>query len=311
MGKDIEVIRDKNAMRRWSREKRKSGETICLVPTMGYLHRGHLALVEEAKKRAQRVVVSVYVNPSQFAVGEDFESYPSNFEGDLLKLRGLSVDAVFNPHDLYVRGDGKAFEEEGNGTRRTLSFLEEGSANGHETWIRVERLEKPLCGGSRPVFFRGVATAVSKLFNIVEPDVAVFGKKDYQQWRLICRMVRDLDFAVEIIGSEIVRDRDGLALSSRNVHLSPEERQKALSINISLKKVREAVCSGEVSTEKLKRSVVEAILKAGGKIDYAEVVDQETMQHLERIESSAVLCVAAWFGGVRLIDNMELQAPVQ
>lgn len=311
MGKDIEVIRDKNAMRRWSREKRKGGETICLVPTMGYLHRGHLALVEEAKKRAQRVVVSVYVNPSQFAVGEDFESYPSNFEGDLLKLRALSVDAVFNPHDLYVRGDGKTFEEEGNGTRRTLSCLEEGSANGHETWIRVERLEKPLCGGSRPVFFRGVATVVSKLFNIVEPDVAVFGKKDYQQWRLICRMVRDLDFAVEIIGSEFVRDPDGLALSSRNVHLSPEERQKALSISNSLKKVREAVCNGEVSTEKLKHSVVDAILKAGGKIDYAEVVDQETLQHLERIESSAVLCVAAWFGGVRLIDNMELQAPVQ
>lgn len=311
MGKDIEVIRDKNAMRRWSRERRKEGETICLVPTMGYLHRGHLALVEEAKKRAQRVVVSVYVNPSQFAVGEDFGSYPSNFEGDLLKLRALSVDAVFNPHDLYVRGDGKTCGEEGNGTQRIVSCLEEGGANGHETWIRVERLEKPLCGVSRPVFFRGVATVVAKLFNIVEPDAAVFGKKDYQQWRLICRMVRDLDFAVEIIGSEIVRDPDGLAMSSRNVHLSPEERQKALSISKSLKKVRDDVCNGEVSTEKLKHSVVESILNAGGKIDYVEVVDQVTLHHLERIQSSAVLCVAARFGGVRLIDNMELQAPVQ
>lgn len=309
----MEVLRDKNAMRDWSRNRRLNGERICLVPTMGYLHRGHLALVEGAKSRASRVVVSIYVNPAQFAVGEDFSTYPSNFEDDLAKLRSLGVDAVFNPPDLYERGSrGKIFSAVGNdngGHGCATSCLEEKSENGHETWIRVEKLEQPLCGTSRPIFFRGVATVVAKLFNIVEPDVALFGKKDYQQWRLICRMVRDLDFAVEVVGSEIVRDFDGLALSSRNVHLVPEERQKALSISRSLYQVRDAVCNGEISTGKLRHSVVESILGAGGRIDYVEIVDQETLQPMERIDLPVVLCVAARFGGVRLIDNIELQAP--
>uniref|UniRef100_A0A0C9RQM9 Pantoate--beta-alanine ligase n=1 Tax=Wollemia nobilis TaxID=56998 RepID=A0A0C9RQM9_9CONI len=314
MGQDIEVIVDKNAMREWSRNRRLQGDRICLVPTMGYLHRGHLSLVEEAKTRAPRVVVSIYINPAQFAVGEDFSTYPSNFEGDLDKLRALGVDAVFTPFDLYVREEKEARTRLGaqdNASNGCTSCLEEKAGNGHETWIRVERLEKPLCGKSRPIFFRGVTTVVAKLFNIVEPDIAVFGKKDYQQWRLICRMVRDLDFAVEIIGSEIVRDPDGLALSSRNVHLSLEEREKALSISRSLNQVRDAVCNGEISTGKLRNSVVEAILNAGGKMDYAEIVDQETLQPMDRIDFPAVLCVAAWFGGVRVIDNIELQPPSQ
>ncbi|KAH9298474.1 hypothetical protein KI387_030156, partial [Taxus chinensis] len=272
MGQDIEVIRDKNAMRNWSRNRRVQGEKISLVPTMGYLHSGHLALVKAAKTRAPRVVVSIYINPAQFAAGEDFSTYPSNFEGDLNKLRALGVDAVFIPADLYVRednakGEGKV---EDKNVGECTSFLEEKSGNGHETWIRVDKMEKPLCGKSRPIFFRGVATVVAKLFNIVEPDFAVFGKKDYQQWRLICRMVRDLDFAVEIVGSEIVRDSDGLALSSRNVHLSPKERREALSICRSLTKVRNAVCNGEISSGILRHLVVENILKAGGKIDYVE-----------------------------------------
>jgi pantoate--beta-alanine ligase len=183
-----EVIRDKAAMRAWSRRRRAEGKTVVLVPTMGFLHEGHLSLVSAAANASAgapvAVVVSIYVNPSQFAPTEDLATYPSDLAGDLRKLASTgAVHAVFNPPDLYVRGtDGSG------GAAVSGSCLQE-AAGGHETWIRVERLEVGLCGSSRPVFFRGVATVVSKLFNVVEPDVAVFGKKDYQQWRLICRMV--------------------------------------------------------------------------------------------------------------------------
>ncbi|KAK1650655.1 hypothetical protein QYE76_068460 [Lolium multiflorum] len=183
-----EVIRDKAAMRAWSRRRRAEGKTVVLVPTMGFLHEGHLSLVSAAATASAgasvAVVVSIYVNPSQFAPTEDLATYPSDLAGDLRKLASTgAVHAVFNPPDLYVRGtSGSA------GAAVSGSCLEE-AAGGHETWIRVERLELGLCGSSRPVFFRGVTTVVSKLFNVVEPDIAVFGKKDYQQWRLICRMI--------------------------------------------------------------------------------------------------------------------------
>ncbi|XP_060970647.1 pantoate--beta-alanine ligase [Cannabis sativa] len=174
-------------------------------------------------------------------------------------------------------------------------------------WLQVENLEKGMCGESRPVFFRGVATIVTKLFNIVEPDFAVFGKKDYQQWRLIQRMVRDLDFSIKVIGSEMVRDDDGLAMSSGNVHLSPEQRKQALSINKSLSRARIAAEKGHVNCQELRDMVIKAIHEAGGKFDYAEhIVDQESLKVEEEITSPVVFCVAAWFGKVRLIDNMEI-----
>lgn len=193
VGMEPEVISDNEEMRSWSRKRRQNGETIALVPTMGFLHQGHLSLIEEAKKHASVVVVSIYVNPGQFAPGEDLSRYPSDFDGDLSKLREMGcVDAVFYPRTLYEttcnRMETKEAGEDGLG-RKAVSCLEEEGKMGHQTWIRVEKLEKNLCGGSRPVFFRGVATVVAKLFNIVEPDIAVFGKKDYQQWRLISRMV--------------------------------------------------------------------------------------------------------------------------
>ncbi|GJN22637.1 hypothetical protein PR202_gb10222 [Eleusine coracana subsp. coracana] len=227
-----EVIRDKAAMRAWSRRRRAEGKTVAFVPTMGFLHEGHLSLVSAAAAACAgpaAIVVSIYVNPSQFAPTEDLATYPSDFAGDLRKLAATGVvAAVFSPPDLYFRGSARRpADASGNGA---ISCLDEAGGDGHETWIRVEQLEKGLCGSSRPVFFRGVATVVAKLFNIVEPDIAVFGKKDYQQWRIICRMVRDLDFAIEIIGSEIVREADGLAMSSRNVHLSCGERQKVLHL---------------------------------------------------------------------------------
>ncbi|CAK9162386.1 unnamed protein product [Ilex paraguariensis] len=302
-------------MRQWSRSMRAKGKTIGFVPTMGYLHEGHLSLLNEAHKHTQLIVVSVYVNPGQFSPNEDLSTYPSDFYGDIKKLMAVpgGVDVVFHPHNLYDYGnnncgdDGNGLQKEGMREKDgvVVSCVEDKGL-GHETWVRVERLEKGMCGKSRPVFFRGVATVVAKLFNIVEPDVAVFGKKDYQQWRIIRRMVRDLDFAVKVIGSEIVRDSDGLAMSSRNVHLSLEEREQALSINRSLSKAKCAAEKGQVNCRELRNSVIHAIHEAGGKIDYAEIVEQENLESVEEIKSPVVFCIAAWFGKVRLIDNMEI-----
>ncbi|CAN6302795.1 unnamed protein product [Urochloa humidicola] len=307
-----EVICDKAAMRAWSRRRRAEGKAVALVPTMGFLHDGHLSLVSAAAaasagRQPVAVVVSIYVNPSQFAPTEDLATYPSDLAGDLRKLAATgAVAAVFCPPDLYVRGGADASE---SGGAVPASCLEDAGGHAHETWIRVERLEKGLCGSSRPVFFRGVATVVAKLFNIVEPDIAVFGKKDYQQWRLICRMVRDLDFAIQIIGSEIVREANGLAMSSRNVHLSHVEREKALSISRSLVKARTAALSGNNHSQQIKDQIVQTLTAAGGQVDYVEIVEQESLMPLERIDCPAVICVAAWFGKVSLIDNVEVQTP--
>ncbi|CAI9776629.1 unnamed protein product [Fraxinus pennsylvanica] len=305
--KDPLMITDKDEMRKWSRSMRAQGKTIGLVPTMGYLHEGHLSLIQESHKQTQLTVVSIYVNPGQFSPTEDLSTYPSDFLGDIQKLKYVpgGVDVVFNPKNLYDYGNndsGVGLDQEGG---KVVSCVER-SGMGHETWVRVERLEKDLCGKSRPVFFRGVATIVTKLFNIVEPDVAVFGKKDYQQWRIIKRMVRDLDFGIKVIGTELVRDDDGLAKSSRNVRLSPEDRQKALSISKSLFKAKFAAENGQNDCQELRNAVIQAIHEAGGKIDYAEIVDQESLEKLREIKRPAVFCVAAWFGNVRLIDNIEI-----
>ncbi|XP_045794171.1 pantoate--beta-alanine ligase [Trifolium pratense] len=302
------IIRDKTQMTKWSRTMRSQSKLIALVPTMGYLHQGHLSLITEAHKHANVVAVSIYVNPGQFSPNEDLSTYPSDFQGDIQKLMSVpgGVDVVFNPKNLYDYGDSDSGEGgDGDGGVGVVSCIEK-SGLGHESWVRVEKLEKGLCGKSRPIFFRGVATIVTKLFNIVEPDFAFFGKKDYQQWRLIQRMVRDLDFSIKVIGCEITRENDGLAMSSRNVHLSPEEREKALSINKSLSKAKSAVEDGQVQCEKLRNLVIQCITEAGGTIDYAEIVDQHSLEKVELIKGPVVFCVAALFGKVRLIDNMEI-----
>ncbi|KAA0054827.1 hypothetical protein IC582_008458 [Cucumis melo] len=298
------IITDKNQMRTWAKSMRSLLNTIALVPTMGSLHDGHLSLIQEARNHSHLVVVSIYVNPSQFAPSEDLSTYPSDFDGDIRKLNAVpgGVDVVFHPHNLYDYGVESATDCAG---MADVSCLEE-SGSSHETWVRVERLEKGMCGRSRPVFFRGVATVVAKLFNIVDPDVALFGKKDYQQWRIIRRMVRDLDFSINILGFETVRDADGLAMSSRNVRLSPEERQKALSINRSLSKAKSAAERGELNCKRLKNLVVDEIQEAGGELDYAEIVEQESLEVVEEIKSPVVILIAAWFGKVRLIDNIEI-----
>lgn len=303
--KEPKIITDKNEMREWSRSMRAQGKTIGLVPTMGFLHQGHLTLLEEAHKHTQVFVVSIYVNPGQFSPNEDLSTYPSDFNGDIKKLMSVpgGVDVVFHPYNLYDYGVGNG---EGGEEREGVVSCVEDRGLGHETWVRVERLEKGLCGKSRPIFFRGVATIVTKLFNIVEPDVAVFGKKDYQQWRIITRMVGDLDFSIKIIGSDITREKDGLAMSSRNVHLSADEREKALSINRSLSKAKDTAEMGQKNSRDLINLVIESIQEAGGRIDYAEIVDQESLKAVEKITSPVVFCIAAWFGKVRLIDNIEI-----
>ena len=187
--KQPKVISSKEEMREWSRAMRSQGKTIGFVPTMGYLHQGHLCLVKQAQAHADLIVVSIYVNPGQFSPSEDLSTYPSDFAGDVRKLAALpapGVDVVFRPHSLYDHGTTHSRASDNAGA---VSCVEE-SGLGHESWVRVDRLEKGMCGASRPVFFRGVATVVAKLFNIVEPDVAVFGKKDYQQWKIVTRMVR-------------------------------------------------------------------------------------------------------------------------
>lgn len=309
--KEAIIITDKDEMRKWTRSMRAQGNTIGFVPTMGYLHQGHLSLVQDAHNQADLIVVSIYVNPGQFSPNEDLSTYPSDFQGDIEKLNSVpgGVDVVFNPKNLYDYGNSQI----GNVSERNLEESEgmvvscvEYKGMGHETWIRVEKLEKGLCGNSRPAFFRGVATVVTKLFNIVEPDVVVFGKKDYQQWRIIQRMVRDLDFGIKVIGSEIVREHDGLAMSSRNVKLSPVDRQRALSISRALSRAQVEAEKGQVNCRELINTAILTISEAGGTVDYAEIVDQESLEPVETIKRPVVFCVAVWFGKVRLIDNMEI-----
>ncbi|CAI5965123.1 unnamed protein product [Closterium sp. NIES-65] len=330
----MEVISEKEAMRQWSRKQHCQGRTVALVPTMGYLHEGHLSLVRLAASLADVVAVSIYVNPSQFAPHEDLLSYPRDLARDLALLKDLPVAAVFAPADLYLRplyappdqrhavAEPPAAAVPGPGGAADCPAVASAAAPaGHETWVTVERLQRPLCGGGRPVFFRGVATVVVKLLHIVEPDVAVFGKKDYQQWRLIQRMVRDLDMAVQVVGAPLLREVDGLAMSSRNVRLTPQHRQQALSISRALlaaKAAVEAAHSGAGESERgeghaqaadasaVVERVRQTVEEAGGRVEYVQLVEQEGLEPISHITCPAVLAVAAHFGSVRLIDNVEI-----
>lgn len=294
-------------MRQWSREQRRQGKRIAFVPTMGYLHEGHLSLVKAAKELADVVVASIYVNPTQFSKNEDFDVYPRQPEEDRAALEAGGCDAIFEPLRLYHEVEG--------GPSETSNVVgnESEHPDAHETFVQVEKLQEPLCGISRPHFFRGVATVVTKLFHIVEPDVAVFGRKDYQQWCIITRMVRDLDFGVEIVGMPICREEDGLAMSSRNARLSPESRSKAPGIYRALQWAQKAVASGaETDTSKIRENVSNAIGEAGGKVDYVELVDALNLKPVSNAaEQPTLLAVAAHFpakdrGLVRLIDNIVL-----
>lgn len=268
-------------MRAWSRARRALGETIAFVPTMGYLHEGHLSLVRTARDLADHVVASIYVNPAQFAPHEDFDTYPRDSTSDLAALQSEGCSVVFAPASLYGA---------------------EG-IEGHKTWLEVSDLSAPLCGASRPHFFRGVATVVVKLFHIVEPDIAIFGDKDFQQRRVIERMVEDLDMAVQIVGSPIVREVDGLAMSSRNVRLSAEDRLRARVVPESLDLAERLIESGEGDAAEICQQMRTLIEAAGGQVDYAALVDPVSLELQQTVAGSVRAAVAVQFGEVRLIDN--------
>jgi len=264
---------------------RKTGLRVGFVPTMGYLHEGHLALVRRARELADRVVVSIFVNPTQFGPNEDFERYPRDEEGDLAKLRAEDVHLVYLP------------------TRETMY------APDHATWVTVERLSEGLCGITRPHFFRGVATVVAKLLNRVQPDVAVFGEKDYQQLLVVRRMVADLDLPVEIVGHPTVREPDGLAMSSRNAYLSPEERRIAPRLHRILSRTAERLAQGIEAATELEAARHDLLGAGFDRVDYIELRDAGTLEPLARVtDRDGRLLAAVHLGGTRLIDNVPVAA---
>jgi pantoate--beta-alanine ligase len=258
-----------------------SGGKIGFVPTMGYLHEGHLDLMRKALEYTPHVVVSIFVNPTQFGPNEDLARYPRDFERDERLCREVGVECIFYPEPPEIYPDGYA------------------------TYITVEGLSKSLCGVSRPTHFRGVATVVAKLFNIVEPDFAVFGEKDYQQLAVIKRMVKDLNMKVEVIGYPTVREPDGVAMSSRNAYLSPEERDIAPVLIRSLKHALSLFRKGETSAMTVKNEVVSMIEAAPGcMIDYVETVDGGSLVPVDVLTPGSVMAIAVKLGKTRLIDNI-------
>lgn len=262
---------------------RSGGKKVGFVPTMGYLHRGHLSLVEESKKQSQYQVMSIFVNRIQFNDPKDFDSYPVDLERDFDLARGAGVDLVFVP------GEGEMY-------RDNLTFVD------------VEVLPKNLCGAHRPGHFRGVYTVVSKLFNIVQPDVSVFGQKDIQQAVSIEKMTADLNFPVRIIIAPTVREDDGLAMSSRNKRLSPDERTRAVAISRSLKKAEELMKSGERSVQALSKAMTAVIGESNPtKIDYISVVRYRDLELVDAVAEKSVIAAAVFYGETRLIDNMIIE----
>jgi pantoate--beta-alanine ligase len=261
---------------------RGRGLSVGFVPTMGALHEGHLALARAARARASFVVASVFVNPTQFGPGEDLARYPRDLDGDVRKLGAAGVDAVFAPSvaELYPAGE--------------------------QTRVRVGALAAPLCGASRPGHFEGVATVVAKLFAVVGPCVAVFGRKDYQQLQVIRRMARDLLFPVEIEGHPIVREADGLALSSRNAYLSPDERVRALALVRGLDAAARRFAAGERRARELERVAREPVERVASSVDYVEVRTHDTLEPVSEVGARALLAVACRIGATRLIDNVVL-----
>ena len=277
----MKIIRTIAEMQAWSDEKRRSGAVIAVIPTMGFLHDGHLSLIDTARKSgADAVVVTIFVNPTQFGPNEDFDKYPRDFERDAALCEGKKVDAVFAPsaEEMYPKDSS--------------------------TWVVEEKLSRGLCAKTRPTHFRGVTTVVAKLFLATLPHLAVFGQKDGQQARIIKRMVRDLNFPIRIVISPIVREADGLARSSRNKYLSEEEHRNALSLSRGLGRLKAEIEAGETDLQRLLGGLRAEIEGANGAVDYVEAVDAETLEPISRIGGKMMFPVAAYFGKTRLIDNI-------
>ena len=279
----MQTIQTLDDMRAVSRRAKRDGKRVGFVPTMGALHEGHLSLVRAARERCEFVVVSIFVNPTQFGPNEDFAKYPRALKEDSKLLAAAKVDAIFAPE------------------------VEEIYPAGAVTWVEVSGMSETLCGRFRPGHFRGVATVVSKLFNIVEPDVAFFGQKDAAQCAILKKMVRDLAQPVEVVICPTVRESDGLAMSSRNAYLSSEDRSRALALYQSLKKVNALYADGQRDSTRLIAAGKELLsAESGVSVDYLEIVDAATLEPLAAAVSGALVAVAARVGGTRLIDNILL-----
>ncbi len=282
----MRIIEHVAEMQRQADTWRADGQRIALVPTMGFLHEGHLHLLRAARKHGTRTVVSIFVNPTQFAPNEDFDSYPRDLQRDIGLATAEGTDLAFVP------------------------LVDEMYPEGFQTYVNVTEVTRNLCGQSRPVFFRGVATVVSKLFHAVKPHVAVFGEKDYQQLVTIRRMVKDLNLDITIIGHPIIREEDGLAMSSRNAYLGVDERPVALELSRSLREAQKLVDSGERDPAVILKAVNDCITSGGGtKIDYARLCSPETIEDVKYIDGPTLLALAVWVGKTRLIDNCVLEVP--
>jgi pantoate--beta-alanine ligase len=279
----MEIIETAEKMQRASEAFRQAGREIALVPTMGFFHEGHLELMRVARKHADILIISIFVNPTQFGPGEDFDQYPRDREGDLMKARDVGVDVVFMPssEDMYPKG--------------------------YQTSVQVEEVTSRLCGFSRPGHFDGVSTVVAKLFNITKPHLAVFGQKDYQQLTVVSRMVMDLNMDIQILGVPTVREDDGLAMSSRNNYLSMEERKSALCLKKSLDLAAHLVRGGERRSEVVKHAIEDMIGNHPfTQIDYISLCDPITLEETETLEEETLLALAVRVGKTRLIDNCVL-----
>ena len=280
----MQIIHSIDEMQTLSENLRKQGKSIGFVPTMGFLHEGHLSLVDLLIGRTDKIILSIFVNPTQFSEGEDFEKYPHDLERDLKLCQERKVDIVFIPE-----------------RKEMYSVL-------HSTLIEEENLSKGLCGSSRPTHFQGVTTVCAKLFNICKPNIVVLGQKDAQQVVVLKRMIIDLNFSIEVIVGDIFREKDGLAMSSRNFYLSSEQREDALLLNRSLLAGRDLQSRGICNIDQIKEEVI-ATLRQGKSImlDYVEVVDRETMEPMKEIKPNQTMIVlAAWIDKIRLIDNLNL-----
>lgn len=276
----MKILTTVKDVREYVKEARMAGKTVGLVPTMGYLHEGHGSLVKRSVAECDVTVVSIFVNPTQFAPNEDFDAYPRDLDHDVALLTECGADAVFHPEISEM-------------------YFEDAS-----TTVVPDVLSKNLCGKSRPIHFGGVCTVVSKLFNIVTPDKAFFGQKDAQQLAIIKRMVRDLNFGVEVVGCPIIREADGLAKSSRNTYLNPDERKAALCLSQSIALGQRMAENGEKNTKVILGAMIEHINKEPlAKIDYVQAVDGVTMQDVDTICGDTLFAMAVYIGKTRLIDN--------
>jgi len=281
----MKIFASAEEMQVWSLAQKSMGYLVGFVPTMGYLHEGHLSLIDVAKRETDKVVVSIFVNPTQFGPGEDYESYPRNMERDLQFCEERGVDGVYLPEVKKMYG------------------------HGYQTFVEVGKLSENLCGGGRPGHFKGVTTVVTKLFNAVRPNVAVFGQKDAQQARIIERLTEDLQFGIKIVIAPIVREDDGLAMSSRNVRLLPEHRKQAIALNAALKEASNAFEAGDRKSKVLTGIVRDKINSDApdGEVEYIEMVDWINLKPIDNPRRTALLAVAVKFGDVRLIDNTLLE----